>query len=157
MLLSDEKSMLWILSCLCKEILSSPLFDWARSCPVGFLARDVRHAESAVAELTQMLMLLVLPVGSNQSNLALPLDILALISRRLTLLGFCCLSSYFCGKNFFSIAFLVWLFWLLFSFCRKCFMQNKMGNDGQMFFFLSSQCHVNHFGKRPFHSLAQNR
>lgn len=62
----------------------------------------MRHAESAVW-LSQMLMLLVLPVGSNQSNLALALDILALISMRLTLLGFCCLTSQFM-KNCFSIA-----------------------------------------------------
>lgn len=55
------------------------------------LTHDVRHAESAVAE--QMLMLSGLPVGSNQSHLALGLDILALIGKRLTLLGICCLSS----------------------------------------------------------------
>lgn len=35
-----------------------------------FLAHDVRHAESAVAELPQMLVLSVLPVGSSQRNLA---------------------------------------------------------------------------------------
>jgi len=45
----------------------------------------MRH-ESAVAEPPQMLMLLILPMGSNQNNLAL--DLLALMSERLTLLGF---------------------------------------------------------------------
>jgi len=53
----------------------------------------MRHAESAVAQLPQMLLLLVQLVGSNERNLALALHILALISSRLATWGFCCLSS----------------------------------------------------------------
>lgn len=66
-----------------------------------FLAHDVRHAEFAVAEPPQMLTLLVLPVGSSQSNLALALDILALISKASDFAGVLFTELIFSEKLFF--------------------------------------------------------
>ena len=75
-----------------------------RVVPLLFLGSWCEACWVCSHRLSQMLLLLVLPVGSDHSDLAPTPDILALIGGRLTSLGFCCLSLLFvCQEPFFVL------------------------------------------------------